>query len=95
MLASSDHKNNLVQEEFNQVVKGVLGTCYAFDAVAVGSYAHRFRRFWTNLIPTTLLHNMVEQQFASSYPEQSVQDILEPGRRAQLAHMNAPQDLTL
>jgi hypothetical protein len=40
----------------NQVVKGVLGTGYAFDAVAVGPYAHRFRRFWTNLIPTTLLN---------------------------------------
>jgi hypothetical protein len=88
---ASDHKNNLVQEEFNQVVKGVLGTGYAFDAVAVGSYAHRFCRFWTNLIPTTLLHNMVEQQFASCSPEQSVQDILEPGRRAQLAqHERAP-----
>jgi hypothetical protein len=39
---ASDHKNNLVQEEFNQVVKGVIGTGYAFDAVAVGSYAHQF-----------------------------------------------------
>jgi hypothetical protein len=88
---ASDHKNNLVQEEFNQVVKGVLGTGYAFDAVAVGFYAHRFRKFWTNLIPTTLLRSMVEQQFASCSPEQSVQDILEPGRRAQLAqHDRAP-----
>jgi hypothetical protein len=88
---ASDRKNNLVQEEFNQVIKGVLGTGYAFDAVAVGSYAHRFCRFWTNLIPTTLLHNMVEQQFASCSLEQSVQDILEPGRRAQLAqHERAP-----
>jgi hypothetical protein len=34
---------------------------------------------------------MVEQQFASRSPEQSVQDILEPGRRAQLAqHERAP-----
>jgi hypothetical protein len=72
-------------------VKGVLGEGYAFDAVAVGSYAHRFRRFWTNLIPTTLLHDMVEKQFKSRSPEQSVQDILEPGRRAQLAqHDRAP-----
>jgi hypothetical protein len=37
---ASDHRNSLVREEFNQVVKGVLGTGYAFDAVAVGSYAH-------------------------------------------------------
>jgi site-specific DNA-cytosine methylase len=47
---ASDHRNSLVREEFNQVVKGVLGPGDAFDAVAVGSYAHRFRRFWTNLI---------------------------------------------
>jgi hypothetical protein len=72
-------------------VKGFLGEGYAFDAVAIGSYAHQFRRFWTKLIPTTLLHNMVEKQFKSRSPEQSVQDILEPGRRAQLAqHDRAP-----
>jgi hypothetical protein len=88
---ASDHRNHLVREEFNQVVKGVLGPGYAFDAVAVGSYAHRFRRFWTNLIPTTLLNNLVEEQFASRSPDQSVQCILEPGRKAQIAqHNRAP-----
>jgi hypothetical protein len=72
-------------------VKGVLGEGYAFDAVAVGSYAHQFRRSWTNLIPTTLLHNIVKKKFESRSPEQNVQNILEPGRRAQLAqHDRAP-----
>jgi hypothetical protein len=34
---------------------------------------------------------MVEQEFASRSPDQSVQDILEPGRRAQVAqHDRAP-----
>jgi hypothetical protein len=42
---ASDHRNDLVREEYNRVVKGVLGPGYAFDAVAVGSYAHRFRQF--------------------------------------------------
>jgi hypothetical protein len=37
---ASDHRNDLIQEENNQVVKGILGRGYAFDAVAVGSYAH-------------------------------------------------------
>jgi hypothetical protein len=88
---ASDHNNPLVREEYNQVVKGVLGEGYAFDAVAVGSYAHQFPRFWTNLIPTTLLHHMVEKRFESRPSDQSVQDILEPGRRAQLAqHDRAP-----
>jgi hypothetical protein len=89
--ASNHCRSILVQEDYNQVVKGVLGEENAFNAVAVGSYAHHFRRFWTNLIPTTLLHRMVEQQFASRSPDQSVQDILEPGRRAQVAqHDRAP-----
>jgi hypothetical protein len=43
------------------------------------------------VIPTTLLHSMVEKQFASRSPDQSVQDILEPDRKAQLAsHDRAP-----
>jgi site-specific DNA-cytosine methylase len=62
---ATDHRNVLVRDKYNQVVKGILGPGYVFDAVAVGSYAHRFRRFWTNLIPTTLLHSMVEKQFSS------------------------------
>jgi hypothetical protein len=88
---ATDHRNALVRDEYNQVVKGILGPEYAFDAVAVGSYTHRLRRFWTNLIPTTLLHSMVGKQFASRSPDQSAQDILEPGREAQLAlHDRAP-----
>jgi hypothetical protein len=88
---ASNHRNALVRDEYNQVVKGILEEGYAFDAVAVDSYAHRFCRFWTNLIPTTLLHGMVKKQFASRSPDQSVQDILEPDRKAQLAsHDRAP-----
>jgi hypothetical protein len=88
---ASDHRNALVRNEYNQVVKGVLGEGYAFDAVAVGSYEHRFCRFWTNLIPTTLLHSMVEKQFASRFPDQSVHDILESDRKALIAsHNRAP-----
>jgi predicted aspartyl protease len=74
---ATDHRNALVRDEYNQLVKGILGPRYPFDAVAVGSYAHKFRRFWTNLIPTTLLHSMVEKQFSSRSPDQSVQNILE------------------
>jgi hypothetical protein len=88
---ASDHRNSLVREEFNQVVKGVLGPGYAFDAVAVGSYAHQFCRLWTNLISTTLLNNLVEKQSTSCSPDQFVQDIVEPGRKAQVAqHNRAP-----
>jgi hypothetical protein len=77
----------------NQVVKGVLGEGYAFDAVAIGFYAHKFCQFWTILITTTLLHSMVEKQFASCSPDQSVQDILEPDRKAQLVSHNRASGL--
>jgi hypothetical protein len=88
---ATDHRNALVRDEYNQVVKAILGPGYAFDAVAVGFHAHRFRRFWTNLISTILLHSMVEKQFSSRSQDQSVQNILEPGREAQLAsHDHAP-----
>jgi hypothetical protein len=81
---ASDHNNDLVRTGFHQVVKGILGEGCTLDAVAMSSYAHRYCIIWTNLIPTTLLHNVVEQQFTSRSPDQSVQDILEPWRRAQL-----------
>jgi hypothetical protein len=61
----------------------------------MGSYAHRFCRIWTNLIPTTLLHNMVEQQSTSRSPDQSVQNILEPVQRALRAQHDRAQRLTL
>ena len=76
---ASDHPDLLVRQEFNEVVKGVLGQGCAFDAVAVGSYAHRYRRIWTNLIPTTLLHEMVAKRFEAWSPTQTVQDVLGPG----------------
>ena len=88
---ASDHPQHDVRDEFNNVVKGVLGHGFAFDAVAVGSYAHRLRRWWTNLVPSNLMNEMVEKKFKHRDPDQYVQRILEPGRRAQLAkHNHAP-----
>lgn len=88
---ASDHKDPLGRREFNEVVKGLLGEGFAFDAVAVGSYAHRFRRFWTNLIPSSLFLDLVEKRFALRSQVQPVQNILEPGHLAQLAkHSHAP-----
>jgi hypothetical protein len=40
---SSNHRIPAVRDEFNRVVKGLLGRPCIFDAVAVGSYAHRSR----------------------------------------------------
>ena len=64
---ATDHRDAQVAQEYNHVVKGILGPGVAFDAVAVGSYAHRNRRFWTNGIPLALLENMVHIHF-KTYP---------------------------
>jgi hypothetical protein len=75
-LDASDHP---VAEVCRDVVQAVLGKGFVLDAVAVGSYAHRNRRWWTNLGPGSLLDEMVDRKFERRSPGQRVQDILEPG----------------
>jgi hypothetical protein len=83
---ASDHPHDDVRYEFNNVVKRVLGPGFAFDAVAVGSFAHRVRRWWTNLAPGPLIIAMVERKYQRRNPDQYAQRVLEPGRQAQNAH---------
>jgi hypothetical protein len=86
-----DHPQRDVRDEFNTVVRRLLGPEFAFDAVAVGSSPHRHRRWWTNLAPHLLLLEMVENKFKLRNPDQYVQKQLEPGRQAQNAkHSAAP-----
>jgi site-specific DNA-cytosine methylase len=86
-----DHPQREVRDEFNTVVRMLLGPGFAFDAVAVGSSAHRHRRWWTNLAPYLLLLEMVQKRFKLRNPDQYVQKHLEPGRQAQNAkHSAAP-----
>ena len=87
---ATDHRDEQVAQEYNHVVKGILGPGVAFDAVAVGSYAHRNRRFWTNGIPLALLENMVQHAF-QNLPTQTICDIIEDHHEAQLvAHASVP-----
>jgi hypothetical protein len=60
----------------------------AYDAISVGSYAHRYRRYWQNLIPGPLLHELVEKRFLMRSVDQQVQDVLEHGRFAQTCQHN-------
>jgi hypothetical protein len=63
----------------------------AYDAISEGSYAHRYRRYWQNLIPGPLVHEMVEKRFLMRSVDQRVQDVLKPGRFAQTCqHNKAP-----
>jgi hypothetical protein len=75
-----DHPQREVRDEFNTVVRRLLGPGFAFDAVAVGFSAHRHRRWWRNLAPHLLLLEMVENKFKLRNPDQYVQKHLEPGR---------------
>lgn len=77
---ASDHRIPAVRDEFNHVVKGLLGRPCVFDAVAVGSSAHRNRAWWTNLIPGPLLHTMVERAFQKRDPFRIAQQCLDRGR---------------
>jgi site-specific DNA-cytosine methylase len=79
---ATDHPIESVRRDFNEVVKRLLGEGAAYDAISVGSYAHRYRRYWQNPIPGPLLHEMVEKRFLMRSVDQQVQDVLEPGRFA-------------
>jgi site-specific DNA-cytosine methylase len=60
---ATDHPIDSVRKDFNKVAKRLLGEGVAYDAISVGSYAHRYRPYWQNLIPGPLLHEMVEKRF--------------------------------
>jgi hypothetical protein len=89
---ATDHSIDSVRRDFNEVVKHLLGEGVAYDAILVGSYAHKYRRYhWQNLIPGPLLHEMVEKRFLMRSVDQQVQDVLEPKRFARTCqHNRAP-----
>jgi hypothetical protein len=83
---ASDHRIPAVRDEFNRVVKGLLGRPCRFNAIADGSYAHQNRYWWTNLILAPLLHTMVERAFPRRDPCCMAQECLDPGRSVGRAH---------
>jgi hypothetical protein len=56
---ATHHPQEDVRDEFNNVVKRILGLGFTFDHVAVGSDAHRARRLWTNPAPASLISAMI------------------------------------
>jgi hypothetical protein len=69
---ATDHPTDSVKKDFNEVIKRLLDEGVAFDANSVGSYAHRYRRYWQNLITGPLLHEMVEKRFQMRCVDQQV-----------------------
>jgi hypothetical protein len=64
-------------EDYGQVVQ-LLGDPCITDAARFGSYAHRLRLFWTNMVPTHQLQQVLDvvERPAHRY----VRDIMEPDR---------------
>jgi site-specific DNA-cytosine methylase len=91
---ATNHPINSVRKDFNEVVQRLLGEGVAYDAISVGSYAHRSRQYWQNLIPGPLMQEMVEKRFLVRSIDQQVQDVLEPRRFAQTCQHNRSPDRT-
>jgi len=60
----------------------ILGDPVLLDAAQVGAYAHRLRNYWSNLAPPE--HVSLVLARASRVPGRLVDDVLDPGRQAQL-----------
>jgi hypothetical protein len=59
---ATHHPQEDVRNEFNNVVKRILGPGVPFDHVAVSSDARRARRLWTNLAPAPLISMMIARE---------------------------------
>ena len=60
-------------------ITAVLGPSVSIDAAQIGSRAHRYRQWWTNLIPTEVLQAAYKHTLRP--PNLLVQDILDPNRQ--------------
>ena len=65
-------------KEAYAIILSSLGQPIILDAARVGSYAHRLRNYWTNLAAPEALQLVLDSIHPN--PDQSVADILEPGR---------------
>jgi hypothetical protein len=66
---ATNHPQEDVRNEFNNVVKRILGPGVSFEPLAVSSDAYRTRRLWTNLAPAPLISEMIQE--AASYTFQT------------------------
>jgi hypothetical protein len=66
---ATNHPQENVRDEFNNVVKRILGPGVSFDPLTVSSDAYRTRRLWTNLALAPLISEMIQE--AGSYAFQT------------------------
>jgi hypothetical protein len=56
---ATNHPQEDVRDEFNNVVKRILGPGVSFDPLVVSLDAYCARRLWTNLTPAPLIFEMI------------------------------------
>jgi hypothetical protein len=78
-----NYRSAVISKEQYQLVCHAIREPVCLDAAQVGAYAHRLRNFWSNLAPARQLEVLLQHMTGPS--ERRVQDILDPGRRAQPA----------
>ena len=76
--AQFNHKHDTVRETDHPYICSVVGQPVPLDAVQFGSYAHRLRNFWTNLVDPA--HLRATLPAVAPPPNRQVAEILEPGR---------------
>jgi transposase InsO family protein len=67
------------EKDFPEVCK-ILGEPVLLDAAQVGSYAHRLRNYWSNIMPSPLVSLVLAQ--ACRVPGRLVDAVLDSGRRS-------------
>ena len=71
-----------------QKINASIGPCTTLDAAQCGSYCHRLRNYWTNAAHAAEIQQVLS--VAKRPPGRCVNDILDPGRTAQICRSAHP-----
>ena len=77
-----------ILEDFDKI-NASIGPCITLDAAQCGSYCHRLRNYWTNFAHSSDIQQVIRTIRRPS--NISVNDILDPGRTAQICRSVHPQ----
>jgi hypothetical protein len=75
-----NHRSDTVRQDY-QVINKVIGKPVSFDAARFGSYAHRFRNYWSNLCATHTTQAVIDS--VQRPPNRFVNQVLDQGTEAQ------------
>jgi hypothetical protein len=78
--------SNVIGQRDLQVIRHFIGQEVVMDAAGLGSYAHRLRLKWTNLMPAAELQQAY--QYITRPSGRTVDSILDPGHESQKVRFN-------